>query len=230
MWCELSKHEEREDLELLKNNQINIFLYPLVATNLTDIFDFVELSHSIGEVTMISILSSKGNPINSSFQMMKAFTAPVWISIIICYILTACITARISHSDKPFMRYLAIFFRQQLSNFECNESTSMISLIWLMGSSIITWALSGAILSFLVFTTPHEKIDSMADLANKQINFTVLKGENSHEFVTDPNEKYTQLFVNKFKVEDPPPHNKTDWENDILTKISTNNYALVRFD
>jgi hypothetical protein len=215
---------------MLKNNEINILFYPLVPTNSTDIFDFVELSHSIGDVTMISILSSKGNPINSSFEMMKAFTIPVWISIIISYILTACITARISHTDKPFMRYLAIFFRQQLSSFDRNESTSMISLIWLMGSSIITWALSGAILMFLVFTAPHEKIDSMADLANKQINFTVLKGENAHEFVIDPNEEYTQLFANKFKVEDPPPHNKTDWENHILTKISTSNYALVRFD
>jgi hypothetical protein len=215
---------------MLKNNEINILFYPLVPSNITEIFDFFELSHCIGDVTMISILSSKGNPINSSFQMMKAFTIPVWISIIICYILTACITARISHSDKPFMKYLAIFFRQQLSNFDSNESTSMISLIWLLGSSIITWALSGAILMFLVFTAPHEKIDSMADLANKQINFTVFKGENAHEFVTDRNEKYTELFANKFKVEDPPPENKTDWENDILTKISTNNYALVRFD
>jgi hypothetical protein len=187
----------------------------------------MEVSSPIGDINTISILSAKGNPIKSFFHVMTIFRIEVWILIVLSYLFTSGMSVLLTKNKKQFIRYLAIFFKQQLSKFESKQSGAPIALVWLWASSMITWALGSVLLTFLVFKIPFEKIDSIEDLAKKDIKFTLFKGENAMEFITDPNERYFKIFSDKFVIEDPDKDEKEIWEKNLFKKISDGNYAVV---
>jgi hypothetical protein len=137
------------------------------------------------------------------------------------------VSAIISNDLTVFMEYIAIALRQDIKNFNRNLRTASLTMLWFYSTTILTWAFSGMLLTFLVFPTPYQKIDSIYELAQKDIQFTVFGGENALEYINDPNEPYYQQFYNRCVVEDPENENKDEWEKNIFDKISKGNYALV---
>jgi hypothetical protein len=216
-----------EYFEMMNNNLTNLMLVPFPPMSLTNSSLHMEMSSPIGDISTISILSAKGNPIKSFFHVMTTFRIEVWILIVLSYLFASGMSALLTKNKKQFIRYLAIFFKQQLSKFQSKQSGALIALVWLWSSSMITWALGSALLTFLVFKIPFEKIDSIEDLAKKNINFTLFKGENAMEFITDPNERYFKIFSDKFVIEDPDKDEKEIWEKNLFEKIFDGNYAIV---
>jgi len=213
--------------EMMDKKVINILLLPFPPMSLSNYSYHMEVSSPIGDINTLSILSAKGNLKKLLFQMMNTFRIEVWILIAFSYLFISGMSAFILKNKKPFIKYLAILFRQQLSKFESNQSLAFIVLIWLWASSIITWALSSSLLIFLVLKTPFEKIDSIEDLSQRDISFTLFNGENAMEFITDPKEKYYKMFVDKYVIEYPNKIDKQNWEEMIFRNITDGNYAIV---
>jgi hypothetical protein len=219
--------DQDEFFKMMDNKVTNMLLSPFPPMTLSNCSSYMEVSSPIGDINTISILSAKGNLKISFFQMMNTFRIEVWILIAFSYLFISGMSAFILKNKKPFIKYLAILFRQQLSKFESNQSLAFIVLIWLWSSSIITWALSSALLIFLVLKTPFEKIDSIEDLSQRDISFTLFKGENAMDFITDPKEKYYKILFDKYVIEYPNKEEKEIWEERIFRKISDGNHAIV---
>jgi len=125
------------------------------------------------------------------------------------------------------MDYFAIALRKAINKFDRKQRTSSITLIWFYGSFIFSSAFSGILLAFLVFPIPFDKIDSIDDLAKKDVQFTVFKGENAVEYFNDTKEPYYHVFMNRCVVEEPLNDQKEKWENEVFDKISDGIYAIV---
>jgi hypothetical protein len=200
--------------------------FPPMNINIINVSQYMQFSRFIGDVAMISILSSK-EPIDSLFHLIYIFNLQIWLCIIVSYFIVSTLSAIISKDLTVFMEYIAIALRQNIKNFNRNHRTASLTMLWFYSSMILMWAFSEMLLTFLVFPTPYQKIDSIYELAQKDIKFTVFKGENAFEYIKDPKEPYYQQFYNRCVVEDPENENKEKWEKIIFDKISKGNYALV---
>jgi hypothetical protein len=217
-----------EDFEMMGERKTDLLLtpFPPMSIYMINISQNMQFSRFIGDVAMISILSSK-EPVDPLFHLIYIFNLEIWLCIIVSYFIVSTLSAIISNDLTVFIEYIGIAFRQNIKNFNRNVRTASLTMLWFYSTMILMWAFSGMLLTFLVFPTPYQKIDSIYELAQKDIEFTVFKGENAFEYINDPNEPYYQQLYNRCIVEDPENEDKNEWEKNIFDKISKGNYALV---
>ena len=86
---------------------------------------------------------------------------------------------------------------------------------------------SGIIMSFLVMKPSYQTIESIEELAQRGINFSVFEGETADELIKDPNEPFYQQLRDRVNVEDVQNDKHEEWNEIIVAKIAEGNYALV---
>lgn len=86
---------------------------------------------------------------------------------------------------------------------------------------------SGILFTCLIMKPTLDTIDTIKQLAEKGIEFSVFQGENADEFVNDLKETYYEELHPKCNVEDIENDIHEQWNEDIVQRISKGNYALV---
>ncbi|XP_054159057.1 uncharacterized protein LOC128957341 isoform X2 [Oppia nitens] len=137
---------------------------------------------------------------NSGYKYVK-LSSKTWLIFIGLYLIISCLMAFIEFNVRSFIYYFGVVFGQQTGLLKRQLRCSIVSLVWLTGSMIMMYSYSGVLLTFLVFRTPYEVIDSIEDLANKaNIGLTVFDDEPALDYVMDVNEPYYRQFVGRVNI------------------------------
>ena len=187
--------------------------------------DHITLSRCLDSMAMVNILSAKTR-VQFTFHLLKAFDPIIWLIFAIFYVFISTLSSWIEKRSTPFINYFGVIVSQTIPNLNIRKTAS-ISMVWMHGSQFLICALSCILLTFLVFPTPYDKIDSIEDLAKKDINFGVFDDETAYDYVSSPNEPYFHRFKGRWHKESAGNTYKEEWEQKLFEDISKGVYALV---
>ncbi len=222
--------------ELLDSNLTDIFVYPSPPLS-PEKMEKMFISNSLGFIQMICILSGAGPSKEPFFHFAGCFEPSCWIAIALSYIITAAIASYIQKSFYPYLYFYSILMIQspKLSRIKFSKEYIILLTSWLLSSSILVWAFTQELWTYLFFAPSFDKIDSLEDLADYSLKgrieeFYVFAGEPSEEYVGGNESSITSALKLKMKVVDIQNNEKEKWENETFPKLSSGKFALVSDD
>ena len=210
-------------IKQLNNNETDLILTPLPPMSLSGFSKSVQLSRFIGDNPMMAILSAK-TQIKSTPILLKIFSFQVWINFIFAFVLVSTFQTIIYRNFHYYFINFAILLKQ---NSGLKNRIDFIQILWIFSSFVLMSGFSGIVLSFLIMKPNYHTIDSIEDLVQKGIEFSVFEGENAEEYVKDPKEPYYEKLHSRYHSELVQNYAHEEWNRNIAENISKGDYGLI---
>ena len=224
LWFDMEHNETEDDiLRQIERNETDLLLTPFPPMSLSILTTHWDLSRVIGDIPMISILSVKTQS-ESKFTLFKLFSTEVWLCFLLSYIMIASLKSFRSRNWNIFFTYFGIILRQ---NSGLKSNIDLIQFIWILISFILMSGFSGIIMSFLLRKPSYVTIESLEDLAQRGINFSVFEEETADELIKDSTEPFYEQLRKVVNVEHVENDQHEEWNEIIVAKIAKGNHALV---
>ena len=206
-----------------------------MSLNNTKVKELLRLSRVIGDISMLSILSAKSPSKNPLFRLARVFGFEIWILLFLLYFIMTSICLYLwsnkknnkSKNQTILIDFIAIAFKQSIKSIDRRDNKTPLIMIWYFAAFVLTNAFSGALLTFLVFSKPFNKIDSIPELSETNFEVIVFEGENSVEYFNDPLEPYYRKFLKRIRKVNPENEEQDKFDAEILTEINDGTAALV---
>ncbi|CAG2113854.1 unnamed protein product, partial [Medioppia subpectinata] len=91
----------------------------------------------------------------------------------------------------------------------------------------LTVFMNNVLLTYLEFKTPYDVIDSLQDLAQRDIKFGTFEDDPGFDYLNSPHEPYYNQFKGRVVREKSGNINKQKWEQLVFDNITNGVYALV---
>jgi len=214
----------------MANNLTQAYLYPFPATTLSNTEVVIKLTHPIGSIDTISILSSRSPLPLPLFRFTQTLSRIVWLLIFISVIVFSLI--HLTVTSKQIDAYFKFLFAQQLTagliaRLPQNKTIKYLLLHWMIVATILQFCFKAVMLTNLLSSIPYSQIDSLSDLADKNLPFCVFTGEPAQGYIESLENEITRKLHRKYVIEDPPTEEKEMWEAKTFSMISAGKYAIV---
>ena len=166
--------EQYMPFSLIDSHHLHLVLtpYPPMSLNDTGFMKYLSLSRSVGDISMLSILSAKSPAPMPTFRLMRIFTPDIWFLVILLYFILTTISYFLWSSDPAnrdkhqtlFIDFVGIIWRQSIRSFNPHQKYARFVMLWYLAVFIFSSAFSGTMLSVLVMARVYYKIDSIGNV------------------------------------------------------------------